>query len=196
VLERFFTTQFKRDLFYSLLFLLCFYVITHNPITEPMPKRSHGTWSIERLQHPILFGLAGHNYLVLRDTEGNVVAELHGLATDAITGEWKYIGKEKGDMLKVWEFDTSRYPNIEPNFPGLVVANGDESQVMMLWNRAMGCAQEINDRDIPYPTWGFDFRGITENSNSVAYTLSRCMGISTRHLGIFTPGGTIDLLQK
>jgi hypothetical protein len=41
-----------------------------------------GNYTIEFRQYPIVLNLAGHNYVVLKDGQGNVVREIHGLAAD------------------------------------------------------------------------------------------------------------------
>lgn len=189
-----FTRQFVKDLIGSIVIITVLYFLIHNPITHPTPKPQPDNWSIQLMQHPLLLGLAGHNYLVLRDQTGNVVSELHGLATDPTTGEWKYVGNNKSDKLKVWEFDKKSYYLAEKNFPGIVLDEGHKDDISSIWNKAITCKDQINSRDIFYPPYGVNFRNETENSNSVAYTLSLCMGLTVKHLGLFTPGNGVDLL--
>lgn len=195
MLQKIFTNQFTKDSFYSLIFLVAVYGITHNPIVRPTPLPTPGRWSIQLMQHPLIFGLAGHNYLALRDENGNVVEELHGLATDTVTKQWKYIGTKPTDILQVWEFDNGRYL-AGTNFPGIIINQGAQPDVLSLWNKALSCKDSINQENINYPPYGVSFRSETTNSNSVAYTLAKCMGFDTRHIGIWTPGDTMDLLQK
>jgi hypothetical protein len=194
--DRIFTNQFSKDSFYSLIFLLSIYGITHNPIVRPMPEPSAGSWSIQFMQHPLLFGLAGHNYLALRDPSGTIVEELHGLATDAQTGKWKYVGTNPTDILQVWEFDSARYYLAEKSFPGIVIDQGTQAAVLTIWDKALACKDPINQEKVGYTPYGFSFKTETTNSNSVAYTLAKCMGFDTRHLGIWTPGATMNLLNK
>jgi hypothetical protein len=196
MLQKIFTNQFTKDSFYSLIFLLAVYGITHNPVVRPTPIPAPGAWSIQFMQHPLIFGLAGHNYLALRDQDGNVIDELHGLATDMVTKQWKYIGTQPTDVLKVWEFDNGRYYLAGKDFPGIIMKQGVQDDMLSLWNKALTCKDSINQENISYPPYGVSFRSETTNSNSVAYTLAKCMGFDTRHIGIWTPGDTMDLLGR
>ena len=190
-----FTRLFIKDLFWSLIFILSVYGITHNPITQPKPQPIPGNWSIQIMQHPLLFGITGHNYLALRNQDGDIVEELHGLATDGITGQWKYIGTKSTDVLKVWEFSGPRYYLAEKAYPGKILTEGTWQNMKTLWDMARGCKKPINDKNIPYPMLGVNLNGETENSNSVAYTLSLCMGFDAKHVGLVTPGEKKNLLQ-
>lgn len=172
------------------------YGLIHNSIVRPTPQPIPGNWSIQIMQHPLLFGLAGHNYLVLRNQDNTITNELHGLATDNTTGKWKYIGNSSSDVLQVWEFNGPRDYIGEKNFPGIILREGSHDEVASLWNKALACKGPINDKKISYPPFGVNIRGETENSNSVAYTLSFCMGIADwRHLGLLTPGEKRNLLK-
>ncbi len=190
-----FTNRFIKDLFWSFIFILFIYGITHNPIIRPIPKASKGEWSIQIMQHPLLFGFAGHNYLALRNPDGEIVSELHGLATDISTGEWKYVGTKSTDELKVWEFNGPRYYLSEKKFPGKILSEGNKYDMQTLWDMARSCVPKINKKDLPYPMLGVNIRGGTENSNSVAYTLSLCMGLDAYHVGLLTPGEKNNLLE-
>ncbi len=195
MLKRLFTHRFIKDLLWSTLFLSVHYGITHNPIVRPIPQPIPGNWSIQLMQHPLLFGFAGHNYLALRDQNGNIVEELHGLATDAATGQWKYVGTNPTDILQVWEFESGRYYLAEKKFPGIIMDQGVQSDIFALWKKALSCKDPINQEKTGYPPYGFSFKSETLNSNSVAYTLALCMGLDTRHIGIWTPGATMNLLK-
>lgn len=195
ILKELFTRQFVRDLIWGTVILFILYALVHNPLTRPKARATEGNWSIHFMQHPLVFGLAGHNYLALYDAKGTIVAELHGLATDPTTGEWRYIGTRSTDLLKVWEFDASKYYLAAKNLPGLVLAEGTMENVASLWNKARACKEPINERSISYPSFGFSIKNETINSNSVAYTLTKCMGLDTRHIGLITPGSKLDLLN-
>jgi hypothetical protein len=195
-LRELFTRRFTKDLILSGVFIFGMYGITHNPIVRPMPAPTPGDWSIQLMQHPLLFGLAGHNYLALRDQNGTIVQELHGLATDSTTGAWKYVGTNPTDLLQVWQFSNAHYYLAEKNFPGVVVDQGTQSDVLAVWNKAVACKDPINNEKLSYPPYGVSFRAETINSNSVAYTLARCMGFDIRHIGILTPGETKNLLPN
>lgn len=196
ILKELFTRQFVKDLIWSIIILFMLYALTHNPFTRPVARAQVGSSSIRFLQHPLVFGFAGHNYLALYDAEGTIISELHGLATNPETGKWRYIGTRSTDLLKVWEFDTSKYYLAAKNLPGITLAEGNMDDMKKLWNQARECKNPINERNISYPAFGFSIKNETINSNSVAYTLAKCMGLDTRHIGLITPGSKLDLLNK
>ena len=147
------------------------------------------------MQQPLVFGLAGHNYVALRNEDSKIIKELHGLATDSYTGIWKYVGFSKSDILQVWEFNGPHFYLAEKKFSGIVLYVGPRSEVETIWKKAESCIVPINEKKIPYPPFGVTIKGETENSNSVAYTLALCMGLDTQHLGLITPGAGRNLLE-
>ncbi len=175
---------------------MAFYILTHNSITYPRPVKTDGLYSIQLMQYPLVLGIAGHNYLTLRDDKNTILKELHGLATDRTTNTWKYMGRNSSDVLKVWEFSSISKYVIQKSYAGVVLHTGTKEDVETIWNKALICKDTINAKNIPYPPFGVNVRGDTENSNSVAYTLTLCMGLSTKHIGLFTPGSTRNLLKK
>lgn len=193
--KMFFTQRFVKDIFLSALFMLFIYFVINNPITHPTPKQTHGKWSIQLMQQPLVFGIAGHNYLVLRNDSAKIVRELQGLATDSYTGAWKYIGVSSTDVLQVWEFNSPHFYLAEKKFSGITLAEGTRNDMNLQWGKAQQCAKVINDKKIPYPRFGVTVTGDTENSNSVAYTLALCMGLDPQHLGLITPGEGRNLLD-
>ena len=190
-----FANRLIKDATLSLVFMLFIYAVTHNEITHPTPHPQKGNWSIQKMQHPLFFGLAGHNYLVIRDPLGDIVYEIHGLATDSKTGTWKYIGTDSRDFLKVWEFSEPRDYYAEKKYPGIILAEGEKDDMMALWEKARSCKDAINAKTFYYPAYGFSIQNETTNSNSVAYTITKCMNIEARHIGIITPGDGNDLLD-
>ncbi|MDB5260575.1 MAG: hypothetical protein JWN37_806 [Candidatus Nomurabacteria bacterium] len=190
-----FTNRFIKDLFWSIVFIFFLYAITHNPITHPTPQPIPGNWSIQIMQHPLFFGFAGHNYIALKDADGNIISEFHGLATDINNGGWKYIGTNSTDIIKVWEFENGRYYIAGKGFPGKILSQGLEADMRAAWNKGRACMAPIDSKKIPYPAYGVSLRGETVNSNSVAYTLAICMGFSPAHVGLLTPGEKVNLLK-
>jgi hypothetical protein len=67
---------------------------------------------------------------------------------------------------------------------------------MSVWKKTAPCKEEINDMNLPYPPYGVNIQGDTENSNSVAYTLTVCMGLDAQHLGLITPGWGKNLINS
>jgi hypothetical protein len=191
---QFLTPQLKKDLVISALVLIVLYGMTHNAITRPKPEHKKGYWNIELIQHPLIFGFFGHNYLVLRNEDGHIEEEIHGLATNPITKQWKYVGNKPTDILQAWTFETPRNAEAETLFPGIVLTQGDQETVQLIWNNGKDCIAPINEQDIPYPPFGIRVFGTTENSNSVTSTLVQCMGLKIKHIGLFTPGAGKTLL--
>jgi hypothetical protein len=192
----FLTPRFKKVIVISSIILLGRYGLTHNPITRPTPQVENGVWSIQYMQHPLLFGIAGHNYLVLRNDKGDIVKEMHGLATDASTNDWKYVGSRSSDLLQVWEFNGSRNYLSSKQYPGIVLISGNQETIETIWTKGENCILPINEKKIPYPPFGFSLKNETKNSNSVAYTLTLCMNLDVRHIGIITPGSEKNLLEN
>jgi hypothetical protein len=191
-----FTPRFIKDLLIIIVLGSLLYGLTHNSITHPQLSATTGSWSIQLMQHPLIFGIAGHNYLVLRDDKNAIEKELHGLATDSTTSTWKYVGNDPKDILKVWEFNDPTLYAEQKGYPGVTLYKGDRNEAMMLWGKGEICKEEINNKNIPYPPYGVNMGGDTENSNSVAYTLTLCMGLDAQHLGLITPGWGKNLLES
>lgn len=184
-----------KDVIIIGLFSILFYTLTHNPLVRPEPLVSSGLWSIELHQKPLALGIAGHNYLVLRDDAGNVLFTLHGLPTDKRTGKWKYVGRNKEDILKVWEFGEEDEGEMTTASYGVSLLTTDKEEAVSRWAQAEECGKMIDIKSIPYPPFGIALRKDTENSNSVAYTLASCMNLKTSHVGLFTPGWGKNLLE-
>jgi len=197
-LSKLFTKRFLTDLFLIALIGGSLYILTHNPILHPKPSVKTGLWSIQLIQYPLIFGIAGHNYIVLKDSDNMTIKELHGLATEVINGKtiWKYVGTEDTDKLMVWEFDSPRYYIANKSFAGVVLLEGAMESVSTVWEAAYPCKDTINTMNIPYPPYGVNVRGDTENSNSVAYTLIMCMNLDPKHIGLITPGWGKNLMLE
>jgi hypothetical protein len=145
---------------------------------EPVPERQPDEWQIELRRLPILH--RGHAVLVLRGPNGEM-EELNGLAQSRNTGQLTNFGLD--GMKLVAQADTGERPRYAPGAePVAVLATGSREQIVNgLWARAKRAAQEINDQNFDYkghdPAYEFGGSGgAIQNSNSVAYTLSRAMG--------------------
>lgn len=131
-----------------------------------------------------------HDFWVLRDQNGNNVAELHGLATDRRTGEAVTIGyDEERHSLRVKHLvHDQNYANelgVRRN-TGTYEKDGQASQtvltagreeVMARWNAAVAAKEPLNALDLNYPSGGFRVFGDTVNSNSTYRTLGEVMGV-------------------
>lgn len=136
---------------------------------------SEGQYRIVKAQHPLIGGLAGHNFLVLIDPNGKVVEELHGLATGA-DGRPKPIGHLPSDELRGY-VDQHFY---RPDYAQAELASGDQAEITKIWNAGRAALDKINARSLHYP-----WMGLGQNSNSVNSTLIAAMGRSEPPM----PGG-------
>jgi hypothetical protein len=185
-----------KDILWIIGFSLAYFILTHNSVAYPKLAPEKGSWSIEKLQRPIAFRLAGHDFLVLRNANGEIVSELHGLATDTTTNTWRRVGVGKGEVLRVWEFDGLNGKANQSLFPGITLIKGDEQLTAFLWEKAKACANRINEKNIPYPSFGVSMHE-TQNSNAVAYTLTECMGlVAEKRVGLIVPGSETNLLEE
>jgi hypothetical protein len=191
-----FSITAKKDILKSIAVLFVLYFIINNPIAHPIPAPHEGNWSISLMQHPLLFGIAGHNYLVLKDDRGTVKKEMHGLATDPNTGAWKYVGADPSDILQAWKFDGPKTYTANKTTPGALLFDGNYVDTITHWNKGEACVEKINNLHISYPPLGVSIKGETENSNSVAYTLTKCMDLPYKDIGWITPGSKKDLLNR
>jgi hypothetical protein len=142
-------------------------------------------YTITISQLPIVGGTAGHNYIVLKDGD-TVVSEINGLATNAL-GHRIPVGTSDTDRLKVYE-DSGGY-FYRPSAPQSLVFSGSEAEALALWKRAQDAMSAMNALNLPYPPLGFNIFSPTINSNSVASTLLKVMGLAEPSLGSrLTPG--------
>lgn len=147
------------------------------------------TYKIVKSQLPLVGGLGGHNLLILKDDKNNVIGELDGLATDK-DGKIKPIGDSPTDTLKVYHYNQPAYYHHDQS--QVTLFEGDKDAALKLWNTAREAGSEINKKNLPYPSLGFG-----TNSNSVASTLIKSMGLNEEKIpddAWFTPGqGTVVL---
>ena len=131
-------------------------------------------YSIVFAQLPIVGGTAGHNYVALLDDAGNVVKEMDGLATNS-NGQPIPIGTNSTDTLKVYEFNGAYFYNSSAS--QATMFSGTAADAQALWARAQDAMAAINALNLAYPTYGFNIFSPTVNSNSVASTLAKAMGL-------------------
>ena len=154
-----------------------------------MPDATEEQYSIEARSLGVA-GVASHNFLVLRDSEGRSLAEVHGLATDRKTGEFIPIGTdEQKHSLRVWHFahDAEYAKSIGVNANGATfiqegqdhktMLSAGKDEVLARWNAAVAAKEPLNSLDLNYPNYGFKMSGDTVNSNAAYRTLSEVMGV-------------------
>ncbi|MBV8187761.1 MAG: hypothetical protein JO339_11020, partial [Alphaproteobacteria bacterium] len=118
--------------------------------------------SIALRQYPIdkiPIKLSAHNYLVLYDNQGNLVAELHGLAQDPVTGGYKEFGRSS-DYLRGVPYDvrageTSGLNQLGQNERVLWQGPGTAER----WQTANDALDAINRRGLTYNFSGGDLNG-------------------------------------
>lgn len=190
------TNKTVRSILQLLVIGCILYGITHNKYARPVPTITKGTWSIEKAVYPLLGGLAGHNYIILRDADGAIRSEFHGLPTDPNTGTYKTVSLSQKDILQAYEFPYALFTNKIDLVSSEIVLSGDETTLRKKWKSGEHCIVEINTKKVPYPQFGVSFINETINSNSIADTLLTCMNLPTPHVGLLTPGTNHILFQK
>lgn len=158
-----------------------------------------GRYGIEARSLPLLRGLACHDFWVLRGPDGHALAELHGLATDRISGRAVPIGTDaRRHALRVWHVlqdgvqwplpdcacpPTRERPSlIRPGQPCRVMLQGSHNTVLERWLRALAVVPELNALDLDYPNYGVRLFGATVNSNSCFRTLGEQMQLEIPRL--------------
>lgn len=145
------------------------------------------SYAIEARSYSIAH-IASHNFWVLRKN-GHVVSQLHGLATDRKTNQFKPIGIFS-DRLGFYVFDINKN---EPSFISktqqfMTVYQGDKNDILMRWQRAVDQIESLNQRDINYSPFGIFGLPIT-NSNSAFHLFAQLMGFECyRFTHILEPG--------
>lgn len=146
------------------------------------------TFSIEARSYKLI-GIASHNFWVLRDQQGKVLSQLHGLATDRASNHFKPMGFFN-DRLGFYEFITD---NNDPNFIStqqisVIVYQGNKKDVLLRWNKAACQTETLNKQDINYSPFGIFGHPIT-NSNSAYHLFADLMNIPCyRFLWVLEPG--------
>lgn len=152
-------------------------------------------YSIEARAYDII-GLAAHNFWVLRDEKGNVLGQLHGLATDA-KNRIKPIGTV-GDKLKFYHFGcraillglnpTCNLNYIKAGQKSKLVFSGSPDEVLGRWDNAVKALPYLNSLDVSYTPFGI--LGLAHINSNTAYTLlGKLMGIPEHNFsGCWQPG--------
>lgn len=142
-----------------------------------------GNYKIVKSQLPLIGGIAGHNFIAVLDPNNRVIHELNGLATSK-DGEIKPIGYLPSDKLYVYNEKEVKGFLYNSSQNQEVVFEGNYKDVMDKFNLGYAIGKEINKHEFTYP-----FFGLGDNSNSVASTLLKGMGLNDPDLGhALTPG--------
>lgn len=141
-----------------------------------------------------LGGIASHNFWVLRDAQGSVIAQLHGLATDRNSNQFKPIGYFN-DRLGFYEFKAAEnHPTfISTKQRSVSIYQGKKEDVLMRWNNAACEINRLNEMDLDYSPLGILGLPIV-NSNSAFHLFAKLMEIPCyRFSGVLEPGIRNDL---
>ena len=144
--------------------------------------------SIEARSYDI-WGVASHNFWVLRDEGNRAVAELHGLATDRVTNRFKPIGT-LNDRLGFYEFKST---DNDPSFisvrqKSVTIFQGYQEDVLMRWNKAANQVKALNQKDINYSPFGVLGFPIV-NSNSAYHLFAYFMSLECCYFSkVLQPG--------
>jgi hypothetical protein len=175
---------------------IMYMLVINSSYSKPTPKIVKGNWSIEKAVYPLVGGLAGHNYIILRDNNGLIQKEFHGLPTDPRTGKYKTISYTKNNILKAYEFSYPVFTSRSEITASETVIFGNENAIKKIWEDGEACLPQINAENVIYPQLGVSFMNETINSNSIADTLLTCMKLPTPHVGLLTPGNENLLFKK
>jgi hypothetical protein len=140
--------------------------------------------------------IASHNFYVLKNEKDQVLAELHGLATDRETGKVMSIGYNE-DWHSLRAYHTIYSKPDQPPATGRfyyeknndadkkvvqdshVVFRGSPQEALAKWSAAVGVIEHINQKDLNYPSLGFKIFDKTINSNSVYRSFGAVMDVPT-----------------
>lgn len=133
-------------------------------------------WKIELRYLPIAH--RGHAFLALVDHDGKVIGELHGLAKSKHTGELMTMSGDGADLVATQD----RHMDEKKTKPISIAASGSRAEMESLWARGVTAAEAINDRKFDYKAHDPSYElgtdgGEIQNSNSVAFTLGKAMGL-------------------
>lgn len=142
---------------------------------------------------------------MLRHPSGEVMAELHGLATDRMTQRAVAIGTSERHSLRAWHYAVRTYsgeigvdaylvdqgPYYKDGQYSKVVIAGDFNQIMPRWRAAAKSIPFINELNIDYPPGGVKLVGRTKTATPclrLSATLWGCLvSVSGRCLSQVSP---------
>ena len=135
-------------------------------------------------------GIWSHNFWVLCDSTGTVLAELHGLATDRTTGRPVPIGYARRHSLRAWCFEQGCGITLcKPAQRSALAFEADEVEVRERWRVATDAIEHLNALDLDYPIGGIRLLGKTFNSNSLFTTFAGLLSVPLpRFPGVLQPG--------
>lgn len=144
-------------------------------------------YTIEARAYNIL-GVASHDFWVLRNEQGRVLGQLHGLATSP-SHAIKAIGTF-GDKLKFYHFGSRalllglnparNFNYIKTGQQAKPVFSGSPEEVLARWDHAVKALPYLNSLDVAYTPFGI-FDRAPVNSNSAYHLLGKLMGVPVHY---------------
>lgn len=150
--------------------------MTDRRAAEILYPNQGGDWKIELRQKPIAH--RGHAFLALVH-KGEVVSELHGFGHSRHTDEQQMLATD-GAHLR----GTESHPDTLRDTKSIgVVKAGSKEEIGKLWAKGASAASAITQGNFDYKAHDPSYElgtdgGQIQNSNSVAYTVAKAMGLA------------------
>lgn len=150
--------------------------MTDRRAAEILYPNQGGDWKIEFRQKPIAH--RGHAFLALIH-KGEVVRELHGFGHSRHTDERQMLATD-GAHLR----GTESHPDTLRDTKSIgVVKAGSKEEIGKLWAKGASAASAITEGNFDYKAHDPSYElgtdgGQIQNSNSVAYTVAKAMGLA------------------
>lgn len=149
---------------------------------KTMYPNQQGNWRIELKYLPTAH--RGHAFLTLIDDKEKTVGELHGLGSSKHTGQQMTIGGDGSDLRGVNHRSTRRResPLDGDKSPIATVSVGAKEEMERIWAKGAAAVDAINKEKFDYKSHDPSYKvgtdgGQIQNSNSVAFTLGKAMGL-------------------
>lgn len=144
---------------------------------EIMYPNQNGDWRIELRYLPIAH--RGHAFLALVQGrgKGEVVEELHGLSQSRNTNGIVPVGMDGARLF------ATNSASMEKDIKTVAaVASGSQEEMKKIWARGVQASEAISNKNYDYKAHDPSYElgtdgGQIQNSNSVAFTLGKAMGL-------------------
>lgn len=147
--------------------------MTDRRAAEIMYPNQGGDWQIVLMKHPILH--RGHAFIALVHGK-EVVSELHGFGHSKNTGDRQTLATDGAD-LRGEETRT----DLGTESLG-ILKTGSREEIEKIWAKGAAAASAITEGKFDYKAHDPSYElgtdgGQIQNSNSVAYTIAKAMGV-------------------
>jgi hypothetical protein len=150
--------------------------MTDRRAAEILYPNQGGDWKIELRHQPIAH--RGHAFLALVH-KGQIVSELHGFGHSRHTGDQQTLAFDGAHLQ-----GTESRPNRLRDTKSIgVVKAGSQEEIEKIWAKGAAAASAITEGNFDYKAHDPSYElgtngGQIENSNSVAYTVAKAMGLA------------------